>query len=70
MGALYAERRGIRPLPPAGKHPGDLALLKRFAMKYYPDEALADQAILEGGRAVRMCEIEIEHLSGKEVQER
>ena len=33
-------------------------------------EALADQAILEGGRAVRMCEIEIEHLSGKEVQER
>ena len=32
--------------------------------------ALADQAILEGGRAVRMCEIEIEHLSGKEVQER
>lgn len=47
-----------------------MALLKRFAMKYYPDEALADQAILEGGRAVRMCEIEIEHLSGKEVQER
>ena len=23
MGALYAERRGIRPLPPAGKYPGD-----------------------------------------------
>ena len=43
---------------------------ERFAMKYYPDEALADQAILEGGRAVQMCEIEIEHLSGKEVQER
>ena len=50
--------------------PETMALLKRFAMKYYPDEALADQAILEGGRAVRMCEIEIEHLSGKEVQER
>ena len=50
--------------------PETMALLKRFAMKYCPDEALADQAILEGGRAVRMCEIEIEHLSGKEVQER
>ena len=50
--------------------PETMALLKRFAMKYYPDEVLADQAILEGGRAVRMCEIEIEHLSGKEVQER
>lgn len=50
--------------------PETMALLKRFAMKYYPDEALPDQAILEGGRAVRMCEIEIEHLSGKEVQER
>ena len=50
--------------------PETMALLKRFAMKYYPDEALVDQAILEGGRAVRMCEIEIEHLSGKEVQER
>ena len=48
--------------------PETMALLKRFAMKYSPDEALADQAILEGGRAVRMCEIEIEHLSGKEVQ--
>ena len=52
------------------KNEETMALLKRFAMKYYPDEALADQAILEGGRAVRMCEIEIEHLSGKEVQER
>ena len=50
--------------------PETMALLKRFAMKYYPDEALVDQAILEGGRAVRMCEIEIEHLSGKEGQER
>lgn len=70
MAPYMRQRRGIRPLPPAGKHPETMALLKRFAMKYYPDEALADQAILEGGRAVRMCEIEIEHLSGKEVQER
>ena len=36
--------------------PKATALLKRFAMKYYPNEQLADE--------------EIEHLSGKEIQER
>lgn len=47
-----------------------LALLKRFAMKYYPDEKLADEEIAQAGRAAQVFEIEIEHLSGKEVQER
>lgn len=47
-----------------------LALVKRFAMKYYPDESLVDIEIAEGGRAVQMYEIIIEHYSGKEVQER
>lgn len=47
-----------------------MALLKRFAMKYFPDESTADEEIARSGRAVRMYEIEIEHLSGKEVQER
>lgn len=47
-----------------------LALVKRFAMKYYPDESLADIEIAEGGKAVQMYEITIEHYSGKEVQER
>lgn len=46
-----------------------LALLKRFAMKYYPDEKLADEEIAQAGRAAQVFEIEIEHLSGKEVQE-
>ena len=45
-------------------------LIKKFAMKYYPDEKLADEEISASGKAVRMYEIEIEHLSGKEVQER
>jgi len=44
--------------------------LKRFAMKYYPDEKLADEEIAQAGRAAQVFEIEIEHLSGKEVQER
>ena len=47
-----------------------LELLKRFAMKFYPNEALADEEISAAGKAARMYEIEIEHLSGKEVQER
>lgn len=44
--------------------------LKRFAMKYYPDEQAADEEIERSGKAVQMFEIEIEHISGKEVQER
>ena len=47
-----------------------LALVKRFAVKYYPDESLVDIEIAEGGKAVQMYEITIEHYSGKEVHER
>ena len=50
--------------------PEALARLKQFAMKYYPDEQLADEEIASAGKAAQMFEIEIEHLSGKEVQER
>ncbi len=46
------------------------SLLKRFAMKYYPDEQLVDEEIARAGKAAQMFEIEIEHLSGKEVQEK
>ncbi len=44
--------------------------LKHFAMKYYPDEKLADEEIALSGKAVQMYEIEIEHIAGKEIQER
>lgn len=47
-----------------------LTTLKRFAMKYYPDERTADEEIDRSARAVQMFEIAIEHISGKEVQER
>ncbi len=50
--------------------PEALALIKRLAMKYFPDERLADEEIAASGKAVQMYEITIEHLSGKEVQER
>lgn len=46
------------------------AKLKQFAMKYYPDEETADKEIAVSGKAAQMFEITIEHLSGKQVQER
>lgn len=47
-----------------------LELVKYFAMKYYPDERLVDKEIEESGKAVQMFEIEIEHITGKEIQEK
>lgn len=47
-----------------------LSLVKRLAMKYFPDEALADDEIMRSGAGVSIYEITIEHISGKEVQER
>lgn len=47
-----------------------ITLLKRFAMKYYPNDQLVDEEIMQSGKAVQLFEIEIEYLSGKEVQER
>ena len=45
-------------------------ILKRLARKYYPTEELIDAIMASEGRAVQMFEIEIEHLSGKEIQEK
>ena len=39
-------------------------------MKYYPDEDLADDQITRNGKATQMFEITIEHMSGKQVQEK
>jgi len=50
--------------------PESIEQLKEFAMKYYPDEALADDQIARNGRATQMFEITIEHMSGKQVQEK
>ena len=47
-----------------------IELVREFAAKYYPDAALVEEEISKSGQAVRMYEIAIEHLSGKEIQER
>lgn len=44
--------------------------LKDFAMKYYPKEDMVIQEMEASGRAVQMFVIDIDHLSGKEVQEK
>ena len=46
------------------------ALLTKFAMKYYPNEELVKEEKAVAANAVQMYEIEIDHISGKEVQER
>ena len=50
--------------------PRALELLKTLAMKYYPSETLVDEEIARAGRAAQLFEIDIEHFSGKEIQER
>ena len=45
-------------------------LLKRFADKYYPNRTLIDEETERVGAAVQMFEIEIEHISSKEIQEK
>ena len=46
------------------------ALLKRFAMKYFPEESIADNEIAASGDRVRLYVIDIEHMTGKQIQER
>ena len=50
--------------------PESIDRLKEFAMKYYPSEQLVDEEIAHAGRAVQIFEITIEHMSGKQVQEK
>ena len=46
------------------------SILKEFALKYYPNEDMVNKEITNSIKGVQMFEIEIEHLSGKQVQER
>ena len=46
------------------------ALCKKFAMKFYPTEKMVDDVVATSGKAVRMFRLQIEHISGKKVQER
>lgn len=47
-----------------------MIVLKDFAMKYYPSESMVEEEMKKAAKATQMSEITIEHISGKEVQER
>ena len=47
-----------------------LELVRKFARKYYPSEELIDQEVAAFGHEVQMFAITIEHMTGKEIQER
>ena len=50
--------------------PGATSLLKQLARKYYPNEQLIEEEIARSGKAVQLFEIDIEYLTGKEIQEK
>lgn len=47
-----------------------MEVLKDFAMKYYPSASMVEEEMNKVAKATQMFEITIEHISGKEVQER
>lgn len=48
----------------------NIRLVRKFASKYYPEQGLLEEEVSLSGKAVQMFVIDIEHLSGKEIQER
>jgi hypothetical protein len=44
--------------------------LREFALKYYPTAEEVEQEIAKDGRAAQMVAIDIEHISGKRIQEK
>lgn len=47
-----------------------MQLLRLLAKKYYPDNDLIEEEVKKSGAAAQIFEIIIEHMSGKEIQER
>ena len=47
-----------------------MEILRNLARKYYPSEDIIDEEIAKAGKAVQMFQIDIEHISGKEIQEK
>lgn len=45
-------------------------LVRKFSSKYYPNKELIEEEIEKSINALQMYEIDIEHLTGKEIQEK
>ena len=61
---VFGRCRLLPPGPDADKR------LRQLAAKYYPNAQLIAEEMENSGKAVQMFEIQIEHISGKEVQEK
>ena len=68
MGTVCAEHDCIWQMHLVEKGAEATEILKKLAAKYYPNEQLIDEEIERSGKAVQLFEIEIEHISGKEIQ--
>ena len=44
--------------------------VRELALKYYPDPAEAQAEVAKGAAAAQLYQIDIEHLCGKQIQER
>ena len=53
-----------------GARAGHKADALRLAAKYYPDAETIETELAHAGRAVQVFEITVEHLSGKQIQEK
>lgn len=47
-----------------------MPILKQLAMKYFPNEEIADREMEKHGNGVQLFEITIEHLTAKQIQEK
>lgn len=70
MDSVFTECGSIREMPDSRRQKPDNRSGETDCKKYYPDDALIEGEIAQSGRAVQVYEITIEHLSGKEIQER
>ncbi len=61
---VFGRCRLLPPGPEANAH------LEQLAMKYYPNSQLVTEEMEKHGKAVRMFEIQIEHITGKEIQKK
>lgn len=51
-------------------HEENIGYVRRFALKYYPSEELVEEELRITAKSVQAYVIDIEHMSGKRVQER
>ena len=70
LGTIFAKRSCLGRCKLIEDEDRAMKVLKDFAMKYYPSVSMVEAEMKKVAKATQMFEITIEHISGKEVQER